>query len=198
MAKPKRHYDEQQAEARRQQVLNAAENCFLQRGFHNASMAEISAASGMSVGHIYHYFSGKEAIIGALAERECAGLFRMVREAATSLETFVGALQELTRRHVLEENDERHMALICDIMAEMGRNERITKDVRGLDRRMRLQMLELCARFKPEWPAEKAGAVVELVTLLMTGYGCRKAVSPDMSQEGYISEACRTIAFLFS
>src|SRR5476649_2466882 len=56
--------------ARCRQVLDAASVCFAQEGFHGTSMARLAKAAGMSVGHIYHYFDGKEAIIAAIVQRE--------------------------------------------------------------------------------------------------------------------------------
>ena len=56
--------------ARRAQILEAAINCFLERGYTNTSMNDIIKASGLSSGSIYSHFSGKEDIlIGAINER---------------------------------------------------------------------------------------------------------------------------------
>lgn len=44
------------ADARRQQILDAAAACFLQQGYHAASMANISRTAAMSTGHIYHFW----------------------------------------------------------------------------------------------------------------------------------------------
>ena len=56
--------------ARRAQILEAAINCFLERGYTNTSMSDIIKASGLSSGSIYSHFSGKEDIlIGAINER---------------------------------------------------------------------------------------------------------------------------------
>lgn len=56
--------------ARRAQILEAAINCFLERGYINTSMSDIIKASGLSSGSIYSHFSGKEDIfIGAVKER---------------------------------------------------------------------------------------------------------------------------------
>lgn len=54
---------QQRLNTRRAQILAAATDCFRELGFHGASIAKISQASGMSPGHIYHYFENKEAII---------------------------------------------------------------------------------------------------------------------------------------
>ena len=54
------------AKRRKEQVLVAAVECFKLQGFHKTSMSQISAAAGMSSGHIYHYFGSKEAIVEAI------------------------------------------------------------------------------------------------------------------------------------
>src|SRR5690606_14944113 len=58
------------AEAQRSRILNAAQQCFIEHGFHAAGMALISAAAGMSPGLIYRYFENKNAIILAIIERQ--------------------------------------------------------------------------------------------------------------------------------
>lgn len=52
--------------ARRQAILDAALAVFLERGAASASIEEIRARSGASVGSIYHHFEGKEALAAAL------------------------------------------------------------------------------------------------------------------------------------
>lgn len=55
---------------RRQQILEAAQRCFKIHGFHRTTLRDIAREFGMSVGHIYNYFSNKEAIIEALVETQ--------------------------------------------------------------------------------------------------------------------------------
>ena len=42
---------------------------FAKRGFHQASIHDIAAEAGISVGLIYRYFENKEAVISAMADR---------------------------------------------------------------------------------------------------------------------------------
>ncbi|WNG43259.1 TetR/AcrR family transcriptional regulator [Archangium minus] len=63
-----RPVNEQAREERMAQILDGARTCFVQRGFHASSIAEISAAAGVSVANIYQYFPSKEALIVALIE----------------------------------------------------------------------------------------------------------------------------------
>ena len=57
----------QHLEARRQQILAAAWRCFARNGFHQTSMQDILAESGMSAGAVYRYFSGKHELITTIA-----------------------------------------------------------------------------------------------------------------------------------
>src|SRR5213592_4490146 len=75
---------------RREQILNAAMVCFAKRGFHQASMHDISTEAGISVGLIYRYFENKEAVISAMADRhksEIHNLLERARQAPTLLES---------------------------------------------------------------------------------------------------------------
>ncbi|MFN6972711.1 MAG: TetR/AcrR family transcriptional regulator, partial [Rheinheimera sp.] len=82
--KVKKHQDPALAQARREQVLAAAADCFRRRGYHGAGMAEISKTAGMSPGHIYNYFDGKEAIIAGIIEQNMADLFSLLAGFAES------------------------------------------------------------------------------------------------------------------
>jgi AcrR family transcriptional regulator len=52
-------------EATRQTILNAARDVFVAKGFHAASIDDVVAASGSSVGAIYGYFKSKDELIRA-------------------------------------------------------------------------------------------------------------------------------------
>jgi AcrR family transcriptional regulator len=52
--------------ARREQILAAALRAFDERGVFAATLDDIRAGSGASVGSIYHHFAGKEGIAEAL------------------------------------------------------------------------------------------------------------------------------------
>lgn len=58
---------EQHLTARRRQILDAARRCFERSGFHRTSMQHILTESGLSAGAVYRYFTGKDAIMMAIA-----------------------------------------------------------------------------------------------------------------------------------
>jgi AcrR family transcriptional regulator len=55
-------------ELRREQILEAARRCFIRKGFHQSSMADVFAEAGLSAGAVYRYFRSKDEIITAIAE----------------------------------------------------------------------------------------------------------------------------------
>src|SRR5688572_26132351 len=51
---------------RRESILDAALQCFVERGFHGTAIPEIAAKASIATGTIYHYFASKEALVNAL------------------------------------------------------------------------------------------------------------------------------------
>jgi len=66
VAMPKISQD--QRDARRQQILDAALTCFSRDGFHNTTTGDIVRESGISQGALYLYFANKDDIVVALAD----------------------------------------------------------------------------------------------------------------------------------
>src|SRR5476651_121928 len=102
---------------RRTQILEAAIICFAKRGFHQASMHDISAEAGISVGLIYRYFENKEAVISAMADRhkkEISDVLESARQAPTLLES----LEILFTAHCCEGEPHIISAFVVDLYAE--------------------------------------------------------------------------------
>ena len=58
--------------ARREHILDAAEQCFARAGFHRTTMHDICKEARVSPGALYVYFDSKEALIAGIAERDRA------------------------------------------------------------------------------------------------------------------------------
>ena len=116
---------------RRTQILQAAMVCFAKRGFHQASMHDISKEADISVGLIYRYFENKEAVISAIAEehkKEIDELLQRARQAPSLLDS----LEILFTAHCCEDAPQIHSAFVVDLFAEAGRNPRIANIVRDV------------------------------------------------------------------
>jgi TetR/AcrR family transcriptional regulator, repressor for uid operon len=108
------------------QILDAAVACFAKRGFHQASMHDISAEAGISVGLIYRYFQNKEAVIAAMADRhkkEINEILERARQAANLRES----LETLFTAHCGETEPQVTAAFVVDLFAEASRNPRIAE-----------------------------------------------------------------------
>lgn len=116
---------------RRAQILEAAVVCFAKHGFHQASMHDISAEAGISVGLIYRYFANKEAVIQAMADRhkqEIGDVLERARQAPSLLES----LEILFTAHCCENSPKVHSAFVVDLYAEAARNTEIADLVRDV------------------------------------------------------------------
>ncbi|MDQ3340037.1 MAG: TetR family transcriptional regulator [Myxococcota bacterium] len=51
---------------RRENILDAALQCFVERGFYGTTIPEIATQASIASGTIYHYFDSKEALVNAL------------------------------------------------------------------------------------------------------------------------------------
>src|SRR4030095_16821237 len=116
---------------RRVQILDAALVCFAKRGFHQASMHDIAAEAGISVGLIYRYFENKEAVISAMADRhkeEISEVLERARQAPTLLES----LEILFTAHCCEDAPQVVSAFVVDLYAEASRNPHVADLVRDV------------------------------------------------------------------
>jgi TetR/AcrR family transcriptional regulator, cholesterol catabolism regulator len=62
-------------ELRRSKILDEALTFFCERGYDNASLNDLITVSKISKGAFYHYFSSKEALVAAIADRLASQVF---------------------------------------------------------------------------------------------------------------------------
>lgn len=80
----------------REQLLDAAERVFRQRGVARSSLAEIAAAAGVTRGAVYWHFRDKADLCAAMCERAMLPLETMLNDAGTTAhEDPMGTLREL-------------------------------------------------------------------------------------------------------
>ena len=130
--------------ARREHILDAAERCFIGKGFHHATMDDICREAQVSSGALYTYFVSKEALIIGLCEREKD---RFGKELAKMTEAtdFLAALHCMAEQYCCNEPIEK-VRLHVEIGAEAGRNVLIGNTVRGIDKAVNESLIELLER----------------------------------------------------
>jgi len=113
------------------QILDAALVCFAKRGFHQASMHDISAEAGISVGLIYRYFENKDAVISAMADQHKQKI-QKVLEDAREAPSLIESLEILFTAHCCENEPRVTSAFVVDLFAEASRNPRVAELVRDV------------------------------------------------------------------
>lgn len=173
---------------RRRQILEATMVCFAEKGFHQATMHDISAEAGISVGLIYRYFKNKEQVIAALAaehKQDIADLLARAGDAPTLLE----AMEILFTSHCCERSPQIVAAFVVDLFAEASRNPKIAKVVRSVMKTKTDGVVDLIAR-SPEGrrlsPWLDARAVAEMIFAVNDGTLMRsvfRASSASVTQQ---------------
>src|SRR5205809_5267789 len=170
---------------RRSQILEAAIVCFAKRGFHQASMHDISAEAGISVGLIYRYFANKEAVIAAMAERhknEIQELLERAKQAPTLFES----LEILFTAHCCENSPKVLSAFVVDLYAEASRNPQIADLVRDVLDTAMDGVTDLIAR-SPEGKNAAGGLapneLAELIFAVARGMLMRDVLQPQEMTE---------------
>lgn len=171
---------------RREQILNAAMVCFAKRGFHQASMHDISAEAGISVGLIYRYFESKEAVIATMADRHKKEI-QDVLERARTAPSLLESLEILFTAHCCEKSPKVQSAFVVDLYAEASRNPQVASLVLGVLQTAMEGLTDLIAR-APE--AQKSahdltpGEMAELIFAVGRGMLMRDVLQPpELSSE---------------
>lgn len=177
---------QKRTELRQDQVLDAAEQCFLAEGFHGASMARIAAASGMSVGHIYQYFANKDAIIIALCERRFSGFEGLLADAerdnsdaATLIDAWIAQFAWWI--------DPARAPLTVEITSEAGRNPKVAEVVQRIDRRFREMMRRSLLPLSGPIPEAEVDARLEAIVMLSHGMTVRITADPAADPQAIIA-----------
>lgn len=189
------------AESRRRQVIDAAIRCFRRNGFHATSMSALAKEAGMSVGHIYHYFENKEAIIAAFIEDDIEEFRAAMRRLQDSDGTFVDAMVDQADHGFDDMCDPDYAGLFIEVTSEAARNPKVAEMVRQSDAAMRNTLAEMiasdCGCTAESNQTDLMGRV-ELIAAIYEGLTLRAIRNPDMDRTAVLSAMRLAIARLLS
>ena len=120
------------AEAQRDRILCAALKCFIEHGFHAASMANIAETAQMSAGLMYRYFENKNAIVLAIIERQLEEKRAGIRALQNSTDIVAGMLTAF-ERWCARDSKVMNAALFLEMSAEATRVPQISAALRASD-----------------------------------------------------------------
>jgi AcrR family transcriptional regulator len=165
--------------ARREHILDAAEQCFARAGFHRTTMHDICKEASVSPGAVYVYFDSKEALIAGIAERDRAEFGERLAALANASD-FLQALKELGEHYFVHEPAYKRRMCV-EIGLESTRNERVGAIFREVDDFVAAGFEKLFQRMKDEGRIAPDLDIPMLTqTFLVIGDGLfwRRAVDP--------------------
>ncbi|MDR1425201.1 MAG: TetR/AcrR family transcriptional regulator [Azoarcus sp.] len=172
--------------ARQAQILDAAAQCFREYGFHGASIARISQRTGMSAGHIYHYFENKEAIIAAIVERDLERLVVVWAELRASQDVRETMIR-LSKDSVKDVTDVTTAGLRIEILSEAVRNKEIARVVQAADcccMASLAQTMRIARQAGGKHDDEETlAAMTEIIAAMFEGLMVRAIRNPNVDRE---------------
>lgn len=190
------------ADLRRNQVLTAATECFRNQGFHGTSMSQISKASGMSVGHIYHYFENKEAIIEAIVEKDLLKILNVTNRVEQNRGDgdIFDALIADVETSAADTFYDPDAPLLLEVIAEAARNPKIANIIRRAEA---TAMESIKSYFRKGMmqrqmniSEEALDTACNLLASLFEGFTIRLIRNPDLSLKRTIPMLSRTIRYV--
>jgi TetR/AcrR family transcriptional regulator, transcriptional repressor of aconitase len=174
-------------ERRRQQILDAATDCFARQGFHATSMQEIFRASGLSAGAVYRYFPSKNSLIKAIAENMLNEVLAPAIDAVSgqSLEPAdaLASIAVIFRSGGLRS---RTLPVTVQVWAESFRDP----EMAGLARDL---IDHISARLAQVLPAGTPPEAARLIMAALQGFAVQSGVLDDVTPE-LVAAASRAFA----
>ncbi|MDQ1118203.1 MULTISPECIES: TetR/AcrR family transcriptional regulator [Pseudoxanthomonas] len=191
------------AQAQRERILDAAQRCFIARGFHAASVSDIATEAGISQGLMYRYFDNKRAMILALIERQ----LRSDQEGMRATPLSANIVEELLEIHRLWTRGESiaggdasiaSVALYVEITAEAQRDPVVAQVLQRHDRLTTQTVCDWLRQHDLSRGAPIDEADLQRRTLLMRtvveGLAMRAARDPDIAPDTVRAMLASTMA----
>jgi AcrR family transcriptional regulator len=153
-------------EARRTAILDAAESLFLRHPERIANVAEVAESAGLAKGTVYLYFPSKEEMLLALHERHVAAFFaELTRRLDAPVAVGFDDVFDIARRHIIR--GAGYLDLTSRCLSLMDREIPLE---RALEFKMRVgeMLVQAGSRLERHFPALGPG---HGVALLCNSYG---------------------------
>jgi TetR/AcrR family transcriptional repressor of uid operon len=182
---------------RRDEILAAAQRCFVRNGFHQTSMQEICAEAGMSPGNLYRYFPSKESLIAGIAERDRAEVAQEFASVDLSHGLFA-VLEGMARHHFTQRSDEQ-VKLCTEIMAEARRHPEIARISSSFDADVKRWLVDLfkAGAKRGDIPSDiDFEGVAAMLIIMADGVWWRRALDPQFNPETTLALFMEIVRFL--
>jgi AcrR family transcriptional regulator len=177
---------DEQREARRDQILEAARACLQEHGLEAVSMEMIIARSGLSTGAVYGYFKGKDQIMSAVITDGTAAMAKDLEPVLTNPEPPPPAefVEQLLRavagfgRH--KEGDIDRLLVSLHGWSHSQSNPELTASTRASYTGLRRQFSDVVTRWQAAGTFDATAdpeAMAQLLTSLTLGFVAQRALA---------------------
>jgi len=153
----------------RASILRAAAGLFAEKGFHNASMAALAQACGVSKPLLYHYYRDKEHILFDIADSYIDELLAIVAAVEARKLDAEAHFAELVTRFMeeYEHAQNQHMVLVQDVkFLQQEQAAHVTEK----QRRVVAAFADALARIEPGLTARKLDKAVTMILFGMINW----------------------------
>lgn len=188
---PSRPVLRERYERRRREVIAAAARLFAERGFQATSIGELTEATGLAAGGLYHYIESKDALLVAICDELLDPLLERAREIVAAGAPADRQLRELLRAwlaHIASHRD--HMLVFAQERHAIEREPQWRR-LRGQRKAFERLLDEVLARGEREGTMSFEDRGLALLALLgMVNYTPqwlrpRGRLSPEQIADGY-------------
>ncbi len=180
-------------------ILRAAQDCFVEQGYHGTSIRVIAARAGLSVPGLYHHYRSKQQMLQAIVRHAMESLYAQSLASLEGAGTDAGGrfdalLGCLVRFHARE----REQAFLAYSEIRSLDDEARGAHIERRDAQQRLmdEIVDAGVRdgvFTTPHPVEASRAVVTMCTSVAQWYRPDGPLSPDQLAERYLGIARMTV-----
>lgn len=145
---PRRKTREETRSANAERLLEAGRQVFLAKGFHAASLDEVSAAAGLTKGAVYARFASKAELFMALLERHIDERLGEIRRSVGAARTPAEAARSMARQWMRRTASNSDWSLLTlEFRVHVARDPAQLRAYRALHDRLRRGIAELLTAF---------------------------------------------------
>ncbi|MCF8104647.1 MAG: TetR family transcriptional regulator [Desulfohalobiaceae bacterium] len=104
-----------------QQILQAAIKIFARQGYYKSTVSQVAREAGVADGTIYLYFKNKDDILDHFFSYKTREVFSCFQQEVRRADNALDKLRNLIRRHLLEFENDRDMAVVYQVETRMRR-----------------------------------------------------------------------------
>lgn len=174
-------------EIRRKELMDAAEELFLEKGYENVEVSSIVKKVGVAQGTFYYYFKSKEAVLDAIIDEYVSILIEDMEDIANQKDiTSIEKLMKLFPFSLSFPGDHEGIMYYLqeekNVQLRMKLEQRFPQETIGLFTRIIKQGIEE-GNFNTKYPEETAKAYIGAIAFILQGLDNLEPNSPELKRK---------------